>query len=520
MKSRQRTEISTMLGVTNDLQSSKYLGLPSLVGRSKKKVFGFIKDKVWKKVQGWRAKSISQAGKTVLIKNGTQSIPSYCMSCFLIPKTLCQEIERILKKFWWSSNKRHNKGMSWLSWSELSVSKQRGGVGFRSLYGFDIALIGKQCWKLMQEPQSLVARMFKARYYPDSHFLQAKSQAGAGFIWSGMITAKEVLKKGCRWVIGDGKRINAVRDPWLRNKEGFCVDQSTDYGLSNIPVADLILQDARKWDEGKVSRLFSDEDARLILTSPIPLNPNEDRVVWHSTTNGQYSVKTGYHLWSDASLSRSNVIQGSGWSKLWNLDIPHKVKTFLWRFCRNTVPVRRRLSAKGVALPIICPMCGADVEHKLHLFFDCYFAKSCWQYVGLQLDMSLVEFAPEWLFQKLGSASQEELILIARVLWGIWFFRNKKVWDAKTVNNMVAMDWSAKFFADWKMARACSVETASGSRVSRPQYSHRWTPPASGVLKMNVDAAITAGADSFTIGIIVRDSEGRFVNGKVQSIRL
>lgn len=101
-----------MLGVTNDLQNNKYLGLPSLVGRSKKKVFGFIKDKVWKKVQGWRTKTVSQAGKTILIKNGAQSIPSYCMSCFLLPKFLCQEIEKILNKFWWNSNSRQGKGIN------------------------------------------------------------------------------------------------------------------------------------------------------------------------------------------------------------------------------------------------------------------------------------------------------------------------------------------------------------------------------------------------------------------------
>lgn len=91
-------------GVTNNLHDTKYLGLPSLVGWSKKKGFGFIKDKVWKRIQGWRAKSISQAGKIILIKNGAQSISSYCMSCFLLPKSLCLEIERIMNKYWWNSS--------------------------------------------------------------------------------------------------------------------------------------------------------------------------------------------------------------------------------------------------------------------------------------------------------------------------------------------------------------------------------------------------------------------------------
>lgn len=187
----------------------------------------------------------------------------------------------------------------------------------------------------------------------------------------------------------------------------------------------------RIWDEGKVLQVFSAEDAHLILASRVPTIPKPDRVAWHNTLNGQYSVKAGYQLWCDNNLNTANVTQGKGWGKLWKLDVLHKVKTFLWWFCRNTVPVRRRLSTKGVTLPITWPMCGLDVEHKLHLFFDCSFASGCWQYVGLNYDMRQIEFAPDWLLHKLSTAEHDELVLIARVLWDIWFFRNKKVWTTR-----------------------------------------------------------------------------------------
>lgn len=63
-----------------------------------------MKDKVWKKLQGWKAKPISRAGKTILIKNAAQSIPTSCMSCFLLPKSksMCQDIEKMHYKFWWN----------------------------------------------------------------------------------------------------------------------------------------------------------------------------------------------------------------------------------------------------------------------------------------------------------------------------------------------------------------------------------------------------------------------------------
>lgn len=139
----QRTILSGILGVSNNLSGGKYLGLPSLVGRSKKRVFGFVKDKVWKLVQSWNAKPISRAGKAVLIKNVAQAVPSYCMSIFLLPKSLCHEIEVMLNKFWWNSNSSDRKGLNWHSWSAMSMLKSKGGMGFRSLYGFNLALLGK-----------------------------------------------------------------------------------------------------------------------------------------------------------------------------------------------------------------------------------------------------------------------------------------------------------------------------------------------------------------------------------------
>lgn len=92
--------IKFILEVQNDLKDSRYLGLPSLVGRSKKSVFNYVKERVWRRVQDWNNKTLSKAGKTIMVKNVGQSIPSYGMSCFLLPKLLCGDIERMLNGYW------------------------------------------------------------------------------------------------------------------------------------------------------------------------------------------------------------------------------------------------------------------------------------------------------------------------------------------------------------------------------------------------------------------------------------
>jgi len=64
------------------LGTVKYLGLPSMVGRSKKATFSFIKDKVWQRISSWSSKCLSKVEREVMIKSVLQAIPSYVMSIF------------------------------------------------------------------------------------------------------------------------------------------------------------------------------------------------------------------------------------------------------------------------------------------------------------------------------------------------------------------------------------------------------------------------------------------------------
>lgn len=87
--------------VHQDMGEGRYLGLPSLIGSAWKKVFSLVKERAWKRIQGWRNCKISRIGKTIMIKNVTQAILSYCIYCFLLPKTLSTEIEKMFNGYWW-----------------------------------------------------------------------------------------------------------------------------------------------------------------------------------------------------------------------------------------------------------------------------------------------------------------------------------------------------------------------------------------------------------------------------------
>lgn len=142
-----------------------YLGLPSLIGRNKKETFTYVKDRIWKRINSWKGKTLSMAGREILLKSVAQAIPSYCMSMYLIPESLGEEIQCMLNSFWWDTKRRELRGINWLSWEKLTMPKKFGGMAFRDLYAFNLAMLGKQGWRLVTEPNVLVTRLFKAKIF-------------------------------------------------------------------------------------------------------------------------------------------------------------------------------------------------------------------------------------------------------------------------------------------------------------------------------------------------------------------
>ncbi|XP_042950051.1 uncharacterized mitochondrial protein AtMg00310-like [Carya illinoinensis] len=149
------------------------MGLPTVVGRSKYNSFRSLKEKIWKRINSWKTKFLSTAGKEVLIKSVLQAIPAYAISVFKLPNLLLKEIEALLARFWWS-HKREGRGIYWKTWKYLGSVKNQGGLGFRDLSCFNKALLAKQLWRFMKEPNLLVSRVFKQKYFQHSDLLEAK----------------------------------------------------------------------------------------------------------------------------------------------------------------------------------------------------------------------------------------------------------------------------------------------------------------------------------------------------------
>ncbi|XP_058784794.1 uncharacterized protein LOC131659630 [Vicia villosa] len=419
-------DLAKLMGVRRVIGTGTYLGLPSMIGRSKKAMFSFIKDRIWRRINSWSGRSLSKAGKEVMIKSVLQSIPAYIMSIYLIPDGVTE-----------------------------------GGLGFRDFKAFNMAMVAKQGWNFLGKPNSLVSRIFKARYFPHSSYIDSKVGNNPSFVWRSLWKAKEVLKIGSRWSIGDGRSIKVMHDPWLREKGSRWVGGPQNQDAHELYVKDLFLPNVKQWDVGKVTNLFDHVGAESILKVPLVEEVKEDRLVWQEEQNGEYSVKSGYRIWREKQSSSRDLGVEGNWKKLWSISAPSRAKHLLWRICRGCLPTRIKLQQHHV----ICP-----------------------------LSLSLV------------CEDRRDAGRFTVMLEALWRSRNNVVWldsreDAIRIGLQAYHNWY-----DWFQAKEESVVCDNNTN------SVDWIPPMVNRVKCNVDAGFNNVRGSTNRGWCFRDHLGRFIS--------
>jgi hypothetical protein len=172
--------------IQNEALSEKYLGLPTAVGRITKEAFEGIPTKIRGLMNGWGEKKLSCVARENLIKSVVQAIPTYSMNCFVLASSTCQKITSATSNYWWSSgiNKR---GMHWRNWPDMCIPKSQGGMGLHDTKLFNLAMLGKQGWRLMTTPESFCGRVLKGKYYHNGDFMSATKKKHASHTWCAIL---------------------------------------------------------------------------------------------------------------------------------------------------------------------------------------------------------------------------------------------------------------------------------------------------------------------------------------------
>jgi hypothetical protein len=224
-----REEIKNKLQITHETFESKYLGLPTPEGWMSSGKFQSLQAKLAKCLVEWDDCHKSQAAKEVLIKAIAQAIPLYVMSVFKLPLGLCDELTNMIRRYWWGAENGKRK-THWVAWDIMMRPKECGGLGFRDTRLFNQALLVKQAWRLIQCPDTLCARLLKAKYFPNGSIIDTVFTGIASTTWHAIEHGLELLKKGVIWRVGNRTEIRAWRDPWIprdsthvpRTSQGRC----------------------------------------------------------------------------------------------------------------------------------------------------------------------------------------------------------------------------------------------------------------------------------------------------------
>lgn len=206
------------LHILNEGGMGKYLGLPENFGRKKRDIFASQIDRVRQRALSWSTRFLSGAGKLILLKAVLTAIPTYAMSCFKLPMSLCKQLQSILTRFWWDASPEAKK-ICWVSWQTLTKPKNVGGLGFREIAQFKDALLAKLSWRLLKDPSSLLARTLFGKYCLYSPFLEVQAPSIASHGWRGLLVGRDLLAKGVGWALGSGHTINIWNEAWLSTSE-------------------------------------------------------------------------------------------------------------------------------------------------------------------------------------------------------------------------------------------------------------------------------------------------------------
>lgn len=94
-------------------------------------------------------------------------------------------------------------------------------MGFRYFNVFNLSLLAKKVWRQLIHPNSLVARIFKSKYFLSGNLLQLKAGPNSSFAWRSLLWGIKLVVRGVRWRVGNGYSIKVFNDTWILRPRSF-----------------------------------------------------------------------------------------------------------------------------------------------------------------------------------------------------------------------------------------------------------------------------------------------------------
>uniref|UniRef100_A0A803QQG6 Reverse transcriptase domain-containing protein n=1 Tax=Cannabis sativa TaxID=3483 RepID=A0A803QQG6_CANSA len=484
----------------------KYLGVPQCFSRSKTSSFVFLLQKASSKLSVWNQNLFSRAGKEILLKAVIQAIPSYAMSCFRLPVSLCKHYTKLMSKFWWGSLGQSHK-IHWKKWDNLCTSKFYGGLGFRNIVHHNQAMLAKQAWRILTTPDSLVGQILKAKYFKRNDFLHASTGHSPSFCWRSILWGRDLLIKGLIWKIGDGTLVNISESNWLPSHGKALLKPGLSPPSQNVS---YFLTEDRHWDLSKLRCYFDEEMCNAILV--VPIDPhNNDTLIWNHHHSGCFTVNSAYHL-ANSNLSSPGPSNPATyrrwWTTVWSSNIPPKIKHFLWKAFHHILPSNLNLFHRRSTPSPFCSLCLSHHDSNTHSLIECSRAGKIWKH------SSFYQFylknrncdIKEFMLRGFESFDKDQFSSFSGLIWAIWNNRNRAIFHPNHITDFRVENSVSYYLQEYRDAQ---------NRISISCHtSHRPSPNLhvpDATYQLFVDAALSQSTNKHGYGAVVTDSKGTVI---------
>jgi hypothetical protein len=293
-----KATVNGVLNLAPILARAKYLGIPLFLHSSKKTSFMEIKDRIFAKITSWKARLLSQAARTTLVKSVANTIPTYVMSLFHLPKNLCSSINAGLRKFWWGFPQDKKYCLSLLSWDSICKPKSLGGLGVRSMASLNKALLARLGWKLVSNQPLPWVDSLRGKYLKHGvSFLNASPSPLSSWLWKGLLRNRKVVENGAYISISNGRMVDVWKSAWIPSMVNLRhVPNVNLVKLPEFSVEDLILQGERVWNKLLFDDLFDPLTVQCILSIHLQVCPSFDKWFLGSRCNTPSPLRLGLSL--------------------------------------------------------------------------------------------------------------------------------------------------------------------------------------------------------------------------------
>ncbi|CAN1146926.1 hypothetical protein LINPERHAP2_LOCUS15565 [Linum perenne] len=242
----------------------------------------------------------------------------------------------------------------------------------------------------LTQPDLLISRLYKGKYFHSSNFLAAKKWSRPSNGWQRILHGRDLLLPGLLIQLGTHSRMPIIERASVPRSFGpaLPVARVPSSQIRHLQISSLIRNGT--WNKPLLMDLFDVDSVQAIESITLPITLQEDKLVWFLLANGQYSTSSRYSFAMGLKPTKDPTsvvapMHPTVWRAVWSLRVQPKLRFFLWRLCHRILPTIDGLNRRGMELPALCPVCMRQDETLEHLLFICTVTRRFFATISLDL---------------------------------------------------------------------------------------------------------------------------------------